>query len=182
MAPSSARRGARRAGSRPARRGKRCSRLRAEAEVPRGLRRLSRAALRPIECAACVRRSHRLAWRPVSRLGLRRVALLASSLCHCAGRHRGLGGRELTRLRRLRRQGRARRSRLRRHFEQAYRICLWSRVANRVLLELAKFPAPTPEALYDGARAVVASSRSRQHVGRRLHEHALRDRIRSSRR
>ena len=38
--------------------------------------------------------------------------------------------------------------------EQAYRICLWSRVANRVLLELAKFPAPTPEALYDGARAV----------------------------
>jgi 23S rRNA (guanine2445-N2)-methyltransferase / 23S rRNA (guanine2069-N7)-methyltransferase len=38
--------------------------------------------------------------------------------------------------------------------EQAYRICLWSRVANRVLLEIAKFPAPTPEALYDGARTV----------------------------
>ena len=37
--------------------------------------------------------------------------------------------------------------------EQAYRACLWSRVANRVLLELARFPAPTPEALYDGAHA-----------------------------
>ncbi len=38
--------------------------------------------------------------------------------------------------------------------EQAYRACLWSRVANRVLLELAEFPAPTPEALYEGARTV----------------------------
>jgi 23S rRNA (guanine2445-N2)-methyltransferase / 23S rRNA (guanine2069-N7)-methyltransferase len=38
--------------------------------------------------------------------------------------------------------------------EQAYRACLWSRVANRVLLEIAKFPAPTPEALYDGVRGV----------------------------
>ena len=33
--------------------------------------------------------------------------------------------------------------------EQAYRACLWSRVASRVLLEVAKFDAPTPEALYD---------------------------------
>jgi 23S rRNA (guanine2445-N2)-methyltransferase / 23S rRNA (guanine2069-N7)-methyltransferase len=39
--------------------------------------------------------------------------------------------------------------------EQAYRACLWSRVANRVLLELARFPAPSPEALYDGAREVA---------------------------
>jgi 23S rRNA (guanine2445-N2)-methyltransferase / 23S rRNA (guanine2069-N7)-methyltransferase len=38
--------------------------------------------------------------------------------------------------------------------EQAYRACLWSRVANRVLLKLAEFPAPTPDALYDGVRAV----------------------------
>ncbi len=38
--------------------------------------------------------------------------------------------------------------------EQAYRACLWSRVASRVLLEIAKFDAPTPEALYDGARGV----------------------------
>ena len=38
--------------------------------------------------------------------------------------------------------------------EQAYRACLWSRVANRVLLEVATFPAPTPEALYDGVRAI----------------------------
>lgn len=38
--------------------------------------------------------------------------------------------------------------------EQAYRACLWSRVGNRVLLELARFAAATPEALYEGARGV----------------------------
>jgi 23S rRNA (guanine2445-N2)-methyltransferase / 23S rRNA (guanine2069-N7)-methyltransferase len=38
--------------------------------------------------------------------------------------------------------------------EQAYRACLWSRVANRVLLTVAEFPALTPEALYDGVRTV----------------------------
>src|SRR6185503_1541808 len=39
--------------------------------------------------------------------------------------------------------------------------CLWSRVANRVLLRVAEFPAPTPEALYDGVRAVDWS----EHLG-----------------
>lgn len=34
--------------------------------------------------------------------------------------------------------------------EGAYRVCLWSRLANRVLLHLGGFPAPTPEALYAG--------------------------------
>jgi 23S rRNA (guanine2445-N2)-methyltransferase / 23S rRNA (guanine2069-N7)-methyltransferase len=38
--------------------------------------------------------------------------------------------------------------------EQAYRVCLWSRVANRVLLHLAEFDAPNPDRLYEGARAV----------------------------
>ena len=38
--------------------------------------------------------------------------------------------------------------------EHAYRACLWSRVANRVLLPIANFPAPTPEALYEGVHAV----------------------------
>ena len=38
--------------------------------------------------------------------------------------------------------------------EQAYRICLWSRVANRVLRPLAEFQAPTPEALYAGVQGV----------------------------
>ncbi|MDX1252500.1 MAG: bifunctional 23S rRNA (guanine(2069)-N(7))-methyltransferase RlmK/23S rRNA (guanine(2445)-N(2))-methyltransferase RlmL [Gammaproteobacteria bacterium] len=37
---------------------------------------------------------------------------------------------------------------------QAYRVCLWSRIASRVLLPLARFEAPTPEALYDGVRAI----------------------------
>jgi 23S rRNA (guanine2445-N2)-methyltransferase / 23S rRNA (guanine2069-N7)-methyltransferase len=38
--------------------------------------------------------------------------------------------------------------------ETAYRVCLWSRLANRVLLPIAAFPAGDPEALYAGARAV----------------------------
>jgi len=33
--------------------------------------------------------------------------------------------------------------------EEAYRACLWSRVANRILLPLGRYPAATPEALYD---------------------------------
>jgi len=36
----------------------------------------------------------------------------------------------------------------------AYRACLWSRLANRILLPLAKFPAATPEALYEGVKAL----------------------------
>ena len=38
--------------------------------------------------------------------------------------------------------------------EVAYRACLWSRVANRVLLPLASFDAPDEHALYDGVRAI----------------------------
>ncbi|MEY6432110.1 bifunctional 23S rRNA (guanine(2069)-N(7))-methyltransferase RlmK/23S rRNA (guanine(2445)-N(2))-methyltransferase RlmL [Thioalkalicoccus limnaeus] len=36
----------------------------------------------------------------------------------------------------------------------AYRVCLWSRIANRVLLRLACCPAPDPEALYAAAHDV----------------------------
>lgn len=36
----------------------------------------------------------------------------------------------------------------------AYRVCLWSRVANRVLLALHRFPAASPEALYSGIRSI----------------------------
>jgi len=38
--------------------------------------------------------------------------------------------------------------------ETAYRTCLWSRVASRVLLPLATFPAPDPAALYEGVRGI----------------------------
>jgi 23S rRNA (guanine2445-N2)-methyltransferase / 23S rRNA (guanine2069-N7)-methyltransferase len=38
--------------------------------------------------------------------------------------------------------------------DTAYRVCLWSRLANRVLLPIATFPAATPEALYQGARGI----------------------------
>lgn len=36
----------------------------------------------------------------------------------------------------------------------AYRVCLWSRLANKVLLPLASFEADSQEALYDGAREI----------------------------
>jgi 23S rRNA (guanine2445-N2)-methyltransferase / 23S rRNA (guanine2069-N7)-methyltransferase len=38
--------------------------------------------------------------------------------------------------------------------ETGYRLCLWSRLANRVLLVLARFPVGNAEDLYDGVRAV----------------------------
>jgi 23S rRNA (guanine2445-N2)-methyltransferase / 23S rRNA (guanine2069-N7)-methyltransferase len=38
--------------------------------------------------------------------------------------------------------------------EVAYRACLWSRTASRVLLPLATFPAATPEQLYEGAASI----------------------------
>jgi len=38
--------------------------------------------------------------------------------------------------------------------ETAYRACLWSRVALRVLMPVASFPAATPDALYAGVAAV----------------------------
>ncbi len=42
-----------------------------------------------------------------------------------------------------------------------YRICLWSRVAARVLMPLATFPVTTPEELYAGVRTVDW----REHIG-----------------
>jgi len=36
----------------------------------------------------------------------------------------------------------------------AYRACLWSRTANRILLPLRSFPAPDPNTLYQGVRAI----------------------------
>jgi putative N6-adenine-specific DNA methylase len=39
--------------------------------------------------------------------------------------------------------------------EAGMRACLHARTAMRVLLEVSRFPAPTAEALYDGARAIA---------------------------
>jgi 23S rRNA (guanine2445-N2)-methyltransferase / 23S rRNA (guanine2069-N7)-methyltransferase len=36
----------------------------------------------------------------------------------------------------------------------AYRACLWSRIANRILLPLKTFPAPAPEKLYAGVKSI----------------------------
>lgn len=38
--------------------------------------------------------------------------------------------------------------------ETAYKACLWSRIANRILLPLKSFPAPTPEKLYGGVKSI----------------------------
>jgi len=35
--------------------------------------------------------------------------------------------------------------------EAGYRACIWCRSASRILAELVRFPAPDPEALYQGA-------------------------------
>ena len=45
--------------------------------------------------------------------------------------------------------------------EVAYRACLWSRVASRVLMTLQVADTPTPEALYSAARTIDWS----QHIG-----------------
>ncbi len=37
----------------------------------------------------------------------------------------------------------------------AYKACLWSRLANRILLQLAEFPANTPEELYAGVQHIA---------------------------
>ena len=39
--------------------------------------------------------------------------------------------------------------------EQAYRVCLWSRVATSVLLHLETFEAKNPEQLYEGAKQIA---------------------------
>jgi 23S rRNA (guanine2445-N2)-methyltransferase / 23S rRNA (guanine2069-N7)-methyltransferase len=36
----------------------------------------------------------------------------------------------------------------------AYRACLWSRLANRILMPIENFPARSPEALYDGIQTI----------------------------
>ncbi|MDR3606878.1 MAG: THUMP domain-containing protein [Oligoflexia bacterium] len=46
--------------------------------------------------------------------------------------------------------------------EAAYRLCLWSRIANRVLLPLNRFPASNPEKLYGGVKAIRWSD----HIGK----------------
>ena len=38
--------------------------------------------------------------------------------------------------------------------ETAYRACLWSRTASRILMPLANFPAATPQALYEGVSSI----------------------------
>lgn len=42
--------------------------------------------------------------------------------------------------------------------ETAYKACLWSRLANRILLPLERFPAASPEALYKGIRRIEWSA------------------------
>ena len=44
--------------------------------------------------------------------------------------------------------------RFRATLEVAYRACLWSRLANRILMPLRSFRASTQEALYDGVRGI----------------------------
>jgi 23S rRNA (guanine2445-N2)-methyltransferase / 23S rRNA (guanine2069-N7)-methyltransferase len=83
--------------------------------------------------------------------------------------------------------------------ETAYRACLWSRLANRVLLPLAEFPAPDERKLYGGVKSIrwsdhvdpgrtiavdFASSRSKlahTHFGALKTKDAIVDQLRSVR-
>ena len=68
--------------------------------------------------------------------------------------------------------------------EQAYRACLWSRVANRVLLQIAEFRrADAGSALRRRARGrLERASRRGRHARGRLHEPPLRDHAHAIRR
>src|SRR3546814_8361042 len=46
--------------------------------------------------------------------------------------------------------------------EVAYRLCLWSRLANRVLLVISRFPTVAAETLYQGVRAVDWADQDRK--------------------
>ncbi len=46
----------------------------------------------------------------------------------------------------------------------AYRCCLWSRLANRILFSLTEFEAPSADALYDGLRAIDWTDHFSQHA------------------
>src|SRR6185437_6879197 len=48
--------------------------------------------------------------------------------------------------------------------ETAYRACLWSRLASRILLPLAEFDAATDEALYAGVQAIDWSTHLAAHA------------------
>jgi len=48
--------------------------------------------------------------------------------------------------------------------ETAYKACLWSRLANRILLPLDRFPAASPEALYEGIRRIEWSAHLDSHA------------------
>src|SRR4051794_10585815 len=40
------------------------------------------------------------------------------------------------------------------NLEMGYRACLWSRIANRILMPLCSFDAPHAEALYEGVKKI----------------------------
>ena len=61
--------------------------------------------------------------------------------------------------------------------ETAYRVCLWSRLAGRVLLPLATGPAADGDELYADrlARGLGRPPGRGRHPGRRLHRHQRHD-------
>lgn len=64
--------------------------------------------------------------------------------------------------------------------EQAYRVCLWSRVASRVLLVLSRFDAHNADTLYQGVQRIDWS----EHVGKdatiAVHAHGVNDGLRNT--
>lgn len=50
------------------------------------------------------------------------------------------------------------------NLESGYRACLWSRFASRILLELAHFDAPDPDALYTHAGNILWDEHFHHHL------------------
>ncbi len=64
--------------------------------------------------------------------------------------------------------------------ETAYRACLWSRLASRVLLPLAEFDAATDEALYAGVQAIDWSQHLAAHATLAVDAHTAQSKLNHS--
>lgn len=63
---------------------------------------------------------------------------------------------------------------------EVYRACLWSRIANRVLLPVAEFPAASPDELYSGVKEIPWEEHLSQDGTVAVHMDAVRSQINHS--
>lgn len=64
--------------------------------------------------------------------------------------------------------------------EKAYKACLWSRVASRVLVVLARIDAPDADSLYQNAQSIDWSEHISENATIALHAHGVNDSLRNT--